>query len=362
MKPFVSMVRANLKMTVRNRMNLFWLLVFPAVFILLFGYLVGGNSNFSAGVGVVNGSATPISKQMVSVMKKSKIFELQNGAKKEELQKLKDGKITAVLVFPEKAVQGKPLRVQSYIDKSKQGTSQATAAAIGQIAEQFNQQAAGPTPRIIALNTRSVQSKNLRFIDFLVPGLLGMSIMNNGLIGLSSAFVVMRERGILRRVRVTPFPLMSFIAARVLTQLLIALLQATILLGMAKVAFNLSMVGSLLNVAAFVILGSLAFLTIGFFIAGVSRKVESANALANLVGFPMLFLAGVFFPLDQAPTWIQYVAKVLPLSYLADGLRQVMIYGASISHLWVDATALLATAVIGLLLATRFFRWEPKAT
>ncbi|MGI9048899.1 MAG: ABC transporter permease [Rubrobacteraceae bacterium] len=110
------------------------------------------------------------------------------------------------------------------------------------------------------------------------------------------------------------------------------------------------------------ILGSLAFLTIGFFIAGVSRKVESANALANLVGFPMLFLAGVFFPLDQSPVWLQYIAKALPLSYLADGLRQVMIYGASISHLWIDATALLVTAVIGLLLATRFFRWEPEAT
>lgn len=110
------------------------------------------------------------------------------------------------------------------------------------------------------------------------------------------------------------------------------------------------------------ILGSLAFLTIGFFIAGVSRKVESANALANLVGFPMLFLAGVFFPLDQSPVWLQYIAKALPLSYLADGLRQVMIYGASISHLWVHATALLVTAIIGLLLATRFFRWEPEAT
>ncbi|MGI9048900.1 MAG: ABC transporter permease [Rubrobacteraceae bacterium] len=241
MKPFVSMVRANLKMNVRNRMNLFWLLVFPAIFILLFGYLIGGNSNFSAGVGVVNGGATPVSKQMVSAMKKSKIFELQNGSKKDELQKLKDGKTTAVIAFPEKAVQGKPLQVQSYIDQSKQGTSQATASAIQQIAERFNQQAAGPTPQIVALDTRGIQSKNLRFIDFLVPGLLGMSIMNNGLIGLSSAFVVMRERGILRRVRGTPFPLISFIAARVLTQLLIALLQATILLGMAKIAFNLSM-------------------------------------------------------------------------------------------------------------------------
>ena len=109
------------------------------------------------------------------------------------------------------------------------------------------------------------------------------------------------------------------------------------------------------------LLGCLAFLTIGFLVAGVSGKQESASALAQLISFPMLFFSGIF-SLDQAPTWLQELAKILPLTYLADGLRQVMVYGASFMSLWGDALALAVTVVIGFVLATRFFRWEPKAS
>jgi ABC-2 type transport system permease protein len=273
MKAFLSMIRANLKMTLRDRTCLFWLVLLPAVLIVVFGSLVGGNSDPKISVGVVNGEATPV-----------------------------------------------------------------------------------------AISTQGVQGKNINYVDFLVPGVLAMSIMNGGIIGLSAAFVVMRERGVLRRIKLTPFPLISFITARVATQLLIALGHAAILLGLAKLIFNLDIVGNLLEVAVLILLGSLAFLTIGFFVAGVSRKQESATALAQLITFPMLFLSGVFFPLDRSPVWLQDMAKALPLTYLADGLRQVMVYGASLASLWGDLLALVLTTGVGIALAVCFFRWEPKAS
>jgi ABC-2 type transport system permease protein len=273
MKAFLSMIRANLKMTLRDRTCLFWLLLFPAVLIVVFGSLVGGNSESKITVGVENGGATPV-----------------------------------------------------------------------------------------AISTQGIQGRNINYVDFLVPGVLAMSIMNGGIVGLSAAFVTMRERGVLRRIKVTPFPLIGFITARVATQLLVALCQVAILFGLAKLIFNLGIVGSLLEVAALIFLGSLAFLTIGFFVAGVSRKQESATALAQLISFPMLFLSGVFFPLDQEPTWLQYLAKVLPLTYLVDGLRQVMVYGASLANLWGDLLALVLITAIGLALAVRFFRWEPRVS
>jgi ABC-type multidrug transport system permease subunit len=158
--------------------------------------------------------------------------------------------------------------------------------------------------------------------------------------------------------RATPLPLPSFIGARVVTQLVVALAQVAILLGMAKLLFDLRVVGSLLSVATFVVLGSLAFLSLGFFLAGISGKVESANALANLVAFPMLFLSGVFFRLDVAPQWVQYVAHALPLTYLAEGLRQVMVYGTPLAELWPEILALLVTTGVGLALVARSFRWD----
>jgi ABC-2 type transport system permease protein len=272
MKAFLSMIRANLKMTLRDRTCLFWLLLFPIVLIVVLGSVVGGTSGSKISMGVVNGEATPV-----------------------------------------------------------------------------------------ALSTQGLEGKNINYVDFLVPGVLAMSIMNGGIVGLSAAFVVMRERGVLRRIKVTPFPLISFISARVATQLLIALCQAAILLGLAKLIFNLDIAGNLLEVAVFIFLGSLAFLSIGFFVAGVSRKQESATALAQLISFPMLFLSGVFFPLDRLPVWLQEVAKALPLTYLADGLRQVLVYGASLASLWGDLLALVLTIAVGFALAVRFFRWEPRA-
>ena len=160
----------------------------------------------------------------------------------------------------------------------------------------------------------------MNYVDFLVPGVLAMSIMNGEIVGFSAAFVVLRERGVLRRIRVTPFPLIGFITARVATHLLVALCQAAILLGLAKLIFNLDIAGTLLEVAVFLFLGSLAFLPIGFFVAGVSRKQGSATALAQLISFPMLFFSGIFFPLNHASVWLQDVAKALPLTYMADGL------------------------------------------
>jgi ABC-2 type transport system permease protein len=363
MKPFLSMVRANLKMTLRNRTGLFWLLLFPAAFIVIFGSLVGGGNNLHASVGVANGEATPIAGQMTSAMKDSKFFEVQSGTRSTELAKLREGKVDAVVAFPQKANAGQPLRVNSYVDKSDPSTSQAVSAAIDQIGQRVNERAArGPAkPQLVSVSTRGVQSGHLSYIDFLVPGILAMSIMQSSIGGIANSFVVLRERGVLRRIRVMPFPLASFIAARIASQFVVALCQAAILLGLAALFFHVEVVGSLLSVAVFVLFGCLAFLTIGFLVAGVSGKQESASALAQLISFPMLFFSGIFFPLDQASTWLQELAKVLPLTYLADGLRQVMVYGASFMSLWGDVLALAVSVVIGFVLATRFFRWEPKA-
>jgi ABC-2 type transport system permease protein len=363
MKAFLSMVHANLKITLRDRTRLFWLLLFPTVLIVVFGAVVGGNSNTEISVGVVYGGATPVAKQMTTAMKGSKFLALQSGTEKAELAKLRDGEVDIVVVFPQDATPSQPLRVHSYVNESQPGTSQAATTAIQQIAGRFNEQAARVRkPQLVATSTQGLQGKSINYVDFLVPGVLAMSIMNGGIVGLSAAFVVMRERGVLRRIKVTPFPLISFITARVATQLLVALCQAAILLGLAKLIFDLDIVGTLLDVAVFIFLGCLAFLTIGFFLAGVSRKQESATALAQLISFPMLFLSGVFFPLDQAPSWLQDVAKALPLTYLADGLRQVMVYGVSLASLRGDLLALVLTVAIGLALAVRFFRWEPKAS
>ena len=349
-----QMVLANLRMTVRNRTALFWNLVFPALFIVLFGYLIG-NSNFSFDVGIVGADTSPTAQRVTDEMRQTTGYKVKTGVQDSELRALNDGRRTVVVVFAPGA--NGQTKANIYWDQKNQQQGQVALNAVQQFLSEANANLSGGTPSI-AVNVQAVTSTSLDYIDFLVPGILAMSLMNSGMIGLASAFVTYRERGILRRIKATPFPLSQFIGARILSQLVVAVAQSCILILLAKLLFGLSITGNIASVLVMVILGSLAFLSLGFVIAAFARNQETADSLANAVSFPMLFLSGVFFPVDSAPTVLQPIMKIMPLRYLADGLRNLMVRGDSLAHVWLSIVVMLATAAIGFLLATRFFRWE----
>lgn len=354
MKPLGSMLLANLKMTARNRMAVFWNLAFPAIFIVLFGFLF--SNDFSATVGVVGADVSPTAQAITQQMEDTDVFDVKTGPEERELNALRDGDRSVVVVF----VPGQnpdQLNAQVYFDQSDQQNSSIALSAVQQFLNQVNVDAMGEN-RIVNVSAEPVESTNMRYIDFLVPGILAMSIMNSGMIGLASAFVSYREKGILRRIRATPFPLWQFITARIGSQLVISVLQAVVLIGMALLLFDLQIDGNLMAVLVMVMLGSLAFISLGFVISSFARNQEAADALANAISFPMLFLAGVFFPVDAAPSWLQPITKLMPLRYLADGMREIMVNGATIPDEWFNVLVMVGTAIVGLILSVRLFRWE----
>lgn len=213
----------------------------------------------------------------------------------------------------------------------------------------------------MTVETQPVQTLDISYMDFLLPGILAMSVMNSGVIGLSTSFVTFRERGILRRIKITPFPLASFITARVISQLIIAVPQALILYLISHFLFGVDIQGSVLLVILAIFIGSIAFLAIGFAISSIAPNVETAASYSNLITFPMLFLSGVFFDIDSAPAWLQPITRVLPLRFLVDALREVMTRGKGLDTIWLDLVVLLATALVAVLIAVRFFRWDARS-
>ena len=358
MKALRYMVVANLRMTIRNRSALFWLLAFPVIFIVLFGYLFSGG-NLSLSIGVVDAGSSTLATQVTNQMKQVSGFAVTAGTRDAEIAALQQGKRDVVVVFAPGTQVG-TTAAQIYFDQSNPQTSQVAVAAVRQFFAEANQAITkAPTP--IVASVQGVNTQHTSYIDFLVPGILAMSIMNNGMIGLSSSFVTYRERGILRRIKATPFPLWQFILARVLTQVLIAVAQSVILLGVAIMLFHVKISGDVASLVAMIALGSLAFLAIGFLISGLARNTEVADSLSNAIAFPMMFLGGVFFPLDSAPAWMRPITDVIPLTYFANGLRDIMIHGATVFGVWSDALIMLGTAAVALVLAVRFFRWEAQA-
>jgi ABC-2 type transport system permease protein len=188
-----------------------------------------------------------------------------------------------------------------------------------------------------------------------------MSIMNSGVIGLSTAFTSYREKGILRRIKVTPFALWKFILARIVAAMMVILATSAILIGIGMLVWGLTVRGNWLLVGAIIMIGSLAFLAIGYAISSFARNTETAASYANLITFPMLFLSGVFFPVGSMPDWLQPVMNVLPLKYLVDALRQPMMYGHGIEDVWIDLLVLLAVFAVAMAFAIRFFKWDSTA-
>lgn len=354
MKPLLYMILANYRMTLRNRMALFWNLAFPMIFIVLFGYLF--STDFSVDVGIAGADTNETSREIASQLEAISAFDVTTGSRDGEIQALEDGNRSVVVVFEESGESGQ-VAARVYYDESDPQQSQIALSAVQQFLDRVNLQSVeGPLP--LEVTTQAVSSNDLRYIDFLVPGILAMSIMNSGLIGLASAFVTYREKGILRRIKATPFPLSQFIVARIVSQLTIALAQAVVLIGLAKLLFDLRIDGNLFNVFVMVILGAIAFLSLGFVISSFAKNQEAADALANAFAFPMLFLAGVFFPVDSAPSWLQPITRAMPLRYLADAMRDLMVRGSTLPDEWFNILIMVGTAVIGLLLSLRLFKWE----
>ena len=290
MRPFLAMVKANLKMTVRNRQALFWNLAFPAIFILIFGAVFSGDNGLKFDVGVT-GVESPYRDAVVSILESDDSFKVHVGDQSDELDKLKDNDRSFVMVFAEPQPGQQAAPVEVVYDQSGGPNVQVGLTVLSQVL----MGAAGGENQA-PITTRPMDTLNIKYIDFFVPGILAMSIMNSGVIGLSTTFVSYREKGILRRMKVTPFSLTSFILARITTNLIISVLQAVILVGLGKLLYDMTLRGNLILILLTIIVGGLAFLAIGFALSGIARNTETAASYANLVTFPMMFLAGTFFP------------------------------------------------------------------
>jgi ABC-2 type transport system permease protein len=227
---------------------------------------------------------------------------------------------------------------------------------IRQVVDGVDRGLAGYTPSLI-VEERSVRSDSLKFIDFFLPGIIGFSIMQNGMFA-AIPFTQLRETRVLKRFRATPVPRWAVLASQGIVRLAMGLVQMLVLMAAGRIMFGIHISSNWAAILSLVVLGSAVFLALGFAISGIARTEESVPALVQIVSFPMMFLAGVFFPVESFPAFVQTISRVLPLTFLGDALRQVMVGGGGLQPLWVDYMVLAAWGLVSGVLAVRLFRWE----
>jgi len=354
---FWKLLRANMLTFVRERATLFWTFAFPLLFIVIFGGLFGGNQSPSYSVGVAGDSTSTAGQAILTAFQQTKVFTLHPGDLNAELKSLKDGNRDAVLDLPASVgTNQSPAQVKVYYDPTISSNQTILLPIVDQVLAGVNQRLSGVRPLLVAAPA-TIQTHQLRPIDFLLPGILAMALMQLGLFS-AQAIVTQRETRVLRRLGATPLPRAVLIGSQVAARLLIAVLQAVVLLIVARALFKFQISGSVTQVAVFVALGALTFVALGYVVAAVSPTAETAQPVAQAISFPMLFLSGVFFPISLIPNIVQPIVRVLPLTYLSDALRQAAAGGTPYSPLWVDGVVLVAWLGVCLAVSVRFFRWE----
>lgn len=197
-----------------------------------------------------------------------------------------------------------------------------------------------------------------RYIDWLVPGLLGMNIMGTGLWGVGFAIVQARTRKLLKRLVATPMSRAEYLASHVLSRLLFLTLETIVIVGFAWAVFGVAVQGGVVALAVLALLGALSFGGLGLLVASRARTIEGVSGLMNLVMMPMWVLSGVFFASSNFPDVMQPAIQALPLTALNDALRGVMNEGATLTTLRGEVAILLAWGVFPFLLALKLFRWQ----
>ena len=361
MKPLILLYVASVKEFLRDRIAMFWILAFPVLFIFIFGIVFSDGENPIYDVGLAAEDRGSLGKALAKVFESAEAFNVTLGNQAELIAKFKKGNYRLVIVIPEGVSanldKGQASRIKIYYDPTNVTTARVVLNIVQKVVESFDRKLTN-TPTLLTKEMISLTSNRLRHIDFLLPGILGMALLHLGLFGTAPQLVQLREPHILRRLGATPLRRSTLLASQVLHRITIGFAQTIIIILVGTLVFHVTIVGNPVLLAGFALLGALMFVAMGYLVSGLAKTQESVIGVSQLINFPMMFLSGLFFPIDTMPDWIRPVVHAIPLTYLVDALRHIIVDSPSKFGLGLDAAILVGWLGISAILAVRLFRWE----
>jgi ABC-2 type transport system permease protein len=347
-----SLSKAMLLGFVRDRTALFFTVVFPLMFLLLFGTLLKDSGTDRVDVLAIG--AVPVLDSMPADARAEfdKVVDVERrDDAASALKAVRDGDVAAAI-----EQRGDTLVIHySAADQVRAGT---VRGIFSSLVEGANQAQSGQPPKF-SLAAEQVEDESLKVIQFITPGLLGWAVATGATFGAALTLVTWREKRILRRLRLAPIRPGTVVSARVGISVLIALGQTAVFIGVALMPFfGLKLTTYWWMVLPLIIVGTLAFLSIGLLAGAWAKTQEGATAIANIMVLPMAFLSGSFFPLDGAPSWLLAITEVLPLKHLNAAMLDVMVRGKGPAAVLPEMGILLGFAVVVTAVASRLFKWD----
>lgn len=361
----LTFARISTKRFFRDRLSIFFGILFPLIFLFVFGGIFGNGDNATFRIALINNSNSAFSKEFAGSLGKEKTFAVDTSAKNldEAKEKMTRSQLDATIILPEDFgvinqtthLPGGQAKV--YFTQNNATAGQTLSTILDGMFKGINQQIT-KSSYPFSVKSEQLQNKSLTQFEYTFAGLLGFSLLGIGIFGPVNVFPELKKQGIMRRLSTTPLKVWQYFSSTAISQSIIGLVSIGVMFLVAIFAFNLHIAGNYLELALFITLSIILILGIGLAIGGWASNERQAAPLSNIVTFPMMFLSGTFFPRFLMPEWLQNATSFLPLTPVIDGIRYIVTEGYHLTQLLPQLGIMAAWMVVIYLIAFKVFRWE----
>src|SRR5881628_1211268 len=346
----------------RTRIGLFFSLIFPIILILLFGAIFSGGNSGPISVFVQNRDSGPVGGYFISALNSTNTIRpnlVENSVdfKQYLLSHSSSTGISIPINFTLDYNLKRPVNVTLYSNPADT-SSIAVLAVVNGVVNGFNLQAEcqSSCSPVVGLEQSPITSESAKYIDFLVPGLIGFSVLTSPMFSMVNISSDYKKTKLFKQLSLTPLTKTEWLTSKIIWYVVLGIISFFLMTQVGAALFGAHLDYALM-IIPFLVIGPLFFVSLGMLVGMVSKSVESAAVVGNLITFPMMFLSGTFFPVSLMPMYLQNIAHGLPLFYLIDGLNQVMIY-SNFSQALVDLELMVVQSTVAFVLAVAFFKWR----
>jgi ABC-2 type transport system permease protein len=343
--PLFELTMIRVREFLREREAVFWVFIFPVLMTFALGIAFRNTAPDKTFVAIEADATNPRVNEIANVLTNSPEITASVLSPDEATKALRSGKVSVVV---------KPQN-DSYEYRFDPTRPESRTARL--ILDDVLQRAKGRTD-VVSVGEQKVTETGARYVDFLVPGLIGMNLMGSGLWGLGFTIVIARSRKLLKRFAATPMRRSHYLLSFMLSRLVFLLLEVAAVVAFAWLVFGFTVRGSWLSVSLITLLGGFTFSGIGLLVAARPTTIEGVSGLMNFIMLPMWLLSGTFFSSERFPQVFQPFIKALPLTALNSLLRTVMNEGSPLWASWMNISILLAWLLISFVVALKIFRWQ----
>lgn len=357
--------KINTRRFFRDKLAIFFTILFPLIFLFVFGGIFGKGGDASFNVALINQSNSQFAKDYVKEANSNKLLKIN--ADSTTLAKAKErmnrGELDAAIVLPESFGEVKTGdqfpsgKAEVIYTQNNEQAGQALGSILQAQFKQINGKFVDISEPFTVVTTQS-NDRSLSRFDYTFAGLLGFSIIGMGIFGPVNVFPELKKAGVLRRFHTTTLRVWQYFLSTMTSQALIGLVALAVQFVVAITLFHLNVIGSYIELIFFLIFSIVMILGIGLAIGGWAKNERQAAPLSNLIVFPMLFLSGTFFPRFLMPEWLQNVTQFLPLTPVIEGIRLIATEGKHLTQLGPQLGIMVIWTTVIYIIAFRVFRWE----